>query len=498
MPDDLGVDPIDEFRKALVALQSASSQNNRKGRILEEWFQKFLRENVAVSYINEKKQIGNRFKEQRDKRAAYTVFLFNDDDVLQRTQSRIDGYLYPERKRIYFFRYNAGETPSFTLRLRLLATDDDPLHDIIGDAFGTADVDRLPDVTGVAEDGDAAAAERGHAPVAGSEDDRVTANEAGKFPLELPLQLIVHGCPGSGKSFLIEEASKDAHFAIRTVFHPSTRYSDFVGGLRPESVYLLSEDDLKFIGSESDVPGEPYVQYVVRPGPLLKAYRLACLHPTSSVVLLIEELSRAVASEVFGDMLQLLDRRDTVGELLSGYSEYAIEPQPDIRAWLRMHGISHKQALNGNMRFPPNLYVWATMNRSDQNARQLDSAFLRRWSKKYLSYRINGIYDDAEVLYGGVRHTWGVLRGAINQRLKSLEGVPEDKFIGPYFVSQRKLDDPSIIYEDVWGYIWNDVLKARATQFFEGTETFAELEDAWDHGNGQPIGPIARAADPAS
>ncbi|SOC21702.1 dynein-related subfamily AAA family protein [Rhodobacter sp. JA431] len=498
MSNDLGGDPIEEFRKALEALQSASSQNNRKGRALELWFQKFLNENVAVSYVNEKKQIGNRFKEQRDKRAAYTVFLFNDDDVLQKTQSRIDSYRYPEHKRIYFFRYNAGETPTFTLQLRLLATDDDPLHDLIGDKFGTSEVLRLSEVTKIAEDSDAAAVERGHGAVAGSGHDGVAVNEAGKFPLELPLQLIVHGCPGSGKSFLIEEASKEAHFAIRTVFHPSTRYSDFVGGLRPESVYLLTEDDLKFIGSEGDVPGEPYVQYVVRPGPLLKAYRLACLHPKSSVVLLIEELSRAVASEVFGDMLQLLDRRDTDGEPLSGYSEYTIEPQPDIRAWLRMNRISHSQALNGNMRLPPNLYLWATMNRSDQNARQLDSAFLRRWSKKYLSYRINGNYDDAEVLYGGVRHTWGALRGAINQRLKSLEGVPEDKFIGPYFVSQRKLKDPSFIYEDVWGYIWNDVLKARAPQFFEGTETFAELEDVWDHGKGQPIGPIARASDPAS
>jgi hypothetical protein len=129
------------------------------------------------------------------------------------------------------------------------------------------------------------------------------------------------------------------------------------------------------------------------------------------------------------------------------------------------------------------------MNRSDQNARQLDSAFLRRWSKRYFSFRRVGIYDDLKVKYGGSSITWGDLRSKINVKLQKTEGVPEDKFIGPYFVSKRRLEDAEAIYEDLWGYIWNDVLKSRASSFFDGAATFAELYEVWDSGNGSPIGP---------
>ena len=320
-------------------------------------------------------------------------------------------------------------------------------------------------------------------------------NPNGRLPLELPLQRIVHGCPGSGKSFLLGRDAAFAHFFLRVVFHPEIRYGDFVGAIRPESIYRISGEEMKFAGSESLVRGEPYVQYVVRPGALLKAYHLACLHPDCSVVLIIEELSRAPASQVFGDMLQLLDRRDEPGDALTDFSEYEIEPQPDIRSWLRTNNITHDNVSPGNMRFPPNLYIWATMNRSDQNARQLDSAFLRRWSKTYISYRNAGVYDDDMVVYGGTNVRWGDLRNTINERLKDSEGIPEDKFVGPYFLSRRQLRGSSSVYEDLWGYIWNDVLKARAAHFFNGIATFADLQVAWNGGSGSPIGPIRNESD---
>lgn len=315
-------------------------------------------------------------------------------------------------------------------------------------------------------------------------------NEKGKFPLHFPLQRLIHGCPGSGKSHLLQSDAADAHFVIRTVFHPESSYSDFVGGLRPQSIYKIEDEASEFIGSTADVPGEPYVQYVVQTGPLLKAYQVACLHPDRSVVLIIEELSRAVAAHVFGDTLQLLDRIEDEDDKWAGYSSYEIEPRPDISSWLALNEVWNDGTGAGKMRFPPNFYIWATMNRADQNARQLDAAFLRRWEKHYLSYMLKGAFDSVNVPYGGGVVGWGQLRNTINTKLTTFGGIPEDKFIGPYLLSKKRLVDPVALYEDLWGYLWNDVLKNRAPAFFEGAATFAELGSLWSSGEGEPIGPV--------
>lgn len=314
-------------------------------------------------------------------------------------------------------------------------------------------------------------------------------NTNGQFPLDFPLQRIVHGCPGSGKSYRLAENAKQAHYVFRTVFHPESSYSDFVGGLRPQSIYRIESEKSEYVGSTQDVPGEPLVQYVVQPGAFLKAYQIACLHPTKSIVLIIEELSRGVAAHIFGDILQLLDRVEDGA--IDGYSEYEIEARPDIKSWLLFNEIWHDEVAPGNLRLPPNLYIWATMNRADQNARQLDSAFLRRWDKIYLSYLEQGKNDAEMTVYGGVEVSWGTLRAAVNEKLKQMQGISEDKFIGPYMIPKRRLKDADAMYEDLWGYLWNDVLKNRASSYFDGVSTFAELGQVWQSGLGKPIGDIS-------
>jgi len=313
-------------------------------------------------------------------------------------------------------------------------------------------------------------------------------NSNGQFPLDFPLQCIVHGCPGSGKSYRLAQNAKQAHYVFRTVFHPESSYSDFVGGLRPQSIYRIEAEKSEYVGSTQNVPGEPLVQYVVQPGAFLKAYQVACLHPSKSVVLIIEELSRGVAAHIFGDILQLLDRSEDGA--IKGYSEYEIEARPDIQSWLLFNEIWNDEVTPGNLRIPPNLYIWATMNRADQNARQLDSAFLRRWDKIYLSYLENGENDGETTLYGGQEVPWGLLRASVNAGLKRIQGISEDKFIGPYMIPKRSLKDANAIYEDLWGYLWNDVLKTRAPSYFEGVSTFAELGQIWQSGAGKPIGEL--------
>ena len=316
-------------------------------------------------------------------------------------------------------------------------------------------------------------------------------NPVGKRELDWPLQYLVHGCPGSGKSYAVQQKARDAHFVIRTTFHPATRYADFVGTLRPQPAYRTDATG-RYDGPEGELPGEPFIVYAFAAGPLVGAYLTALRHPKDSVVLVIEELSRAEAALAFGDVLQLLDRLDADdGSIGAGHSRYAIEPEPALRALLAASGLGHPADPPGSMRLPPNLYIWATMNRADQNARQLDSAFLRRWRKKRLSYSLpNDAYGSTPVAYGGGTTTWDLLRGAINARLEAL-GISEDKFVGPYLVGADVLSDPEHLFEDLFAYLWLDVLKSRAPSFFDTQPATLSVLQAQYLGNERILGALA-------
>lgn len=295
--------------------------------------------------------------------------------------------------------------------------------------------------------------------------------------LDKPVQLLVHGAPGTGKSYEIERYAESATKVLRVVFFPETTYSDFVGVYRPRPIYR--DDDETFVDESGGVRihGEPFITYEFVPGPLIRAYCFAKKNPSEPVVLMIEEMSRGNASAIFGDMLQLLDRNS------DGESVYEVTPRSEIRSYLIKNGIGVD--LGGVLRFPNNLYLWGTMNRADQNARQLDSAFLRRWMKLYKSYDVSCSYGDLKVdVPGSIPVEWDVLRKKINDVL--VNHVAEDKLIGPYFLPPTVLLDRAQVAEDLLGYLWNDVLKKRHSVLFT-TRTFSEAMLLWREGSESPF-----------
>lgn len=298
--------------------------------------------------------------------------------------------------------------------------------------------------------------------------------------IELPYgrQVLIHGSPGSGKSYQVNRWAEEAAHSIRTVFFPETTYADFVGVYRPRPVY--KEDKIStFVNEEGQRKnhGEPFITYEFVPGPLIRAYCFAKQNPGKPVALIIEELSRGNASAIFGDMLQLLDRDQ------KHVSTYGVIPRSEIRSFLSQQGIS--ESIEDEIRLPSNLYIWATMNRSDQSARQLDAAFLRRWEKQYLSYDAPCSYGQSKVdVPGGQDITWDELRHKINTPLKL--HVSEDRLIGPYFLSSSTLSERNQVAEDLLGYLWNDVLKSRHSLLFR-TATFSEAMTAWKTGSSNPF-----------
>ncbi|WPB57366.1 AAA family ATPase [Xylophilus sp. GOD-11R] len=298
-------------------------------------------------------------------------------------------------------------------------------------------------------------------------------------PLSFPHQVIISGCPGSGKSFRLEEMiSGSGAMVFRTQFHPETSYYDFVGAYRPQPVY---EGAVSIGLVELDLTafelGRPMIDYRFVAGPLTRALVHAIRHPDQNVVVQIEELNRGNPAAIFGDILQLLDRDE------SGRSRYSVAPTVELLAHLRAQtGLAVDE-----LRLPSNLYLWATMNSADQGVYPIDSAFRRRWSYNYMGYSIACKYDEVgrRIMYGGKIYDWDKFRAAVNARLVELN-VHEDKLIGPYFLTLPQLASASDVLQKLFLYLWDDVLRFRQHELFS-SKSFSDVAIQWSEGAGTPL-----------
>lgn len=219
------------------------------------------------------------------------------------------------------------------------------------------------------------------------------------------------------------------------------------------------------------------VSYKYVPGPFMRTLVNALNDPTRDYLLIIEEINRANVAAVFGDVFQLLDRKN-------GVSEYPINASEDVKHYLKNNGIECDK-----IQIPSNMYIWATMNSADQGVFPMDSAFKRRWEFEYINIDNGESWDYTIPLPNNESINWNVLRKAINCSLKKIAGVNEDKLLGPYFLGKEMLEKanqlnntPSNTEEEqikvgqflkafkskVLMYLFEDVCKMRPKELFAG------------------------------
>lgn len=281
---------------------------------------------------------------------------------------------------------------------------------------------------------------------------------------------IVFGAPGTGKSHKLDE-QKDLLLADggtfqRVTFHPDYTYASFVGTYKPVPV--------------DDGQGSERITYKYVPGPFMRVIAEALRNGRTDDVkphlLLIEEINRAPAAAVFGDVFQLLDRNH------DNSSQYPIQCSVDMQNFLS-ETVGGKPADYRELRIPDNMFIWGSMNSADQGVFPIDTAFKRRWDFTYI-----GINDNDEELRGNtvtlgtgaMQRTveWNALRKAINDFLAA-KGVNEDKQIGPYFLS-RQVSIPDAGQEIEPGpfgeafkqkvimYLFEDAARQHRSSLFEG------------------------------
>jgi len=286
---------------------------------------------------------------------------------------------------------------------------------------------------------------------------------------------IVYGAPGTGKSRYLEDKYGTAPLTRRVVFHSEYSYYDFIGVYKPVPIYKETTDVFKTIDGQIVAFGEPFVDYRFVPGPFIKVLIEAWLDPENMHTLLIEEINRADAASVFGEVFQLLDRD------IEGSSEYAFEPSEDLKAFLlSVHGL--EPYLKSGISIPSNMNIVATMNSADQGVRPMDSAFKRRWNFHYVKINIkNAVHEKAEINYAGEKVYWGRLIDLINRKLSTgTIRLDEDKLIGPYFIKPEEIGKKYAV-DKLLLYLWDDVLRHSRDSFFNSNiSCFSDLSEKFD------------------
>ncbi|MCF3604079.1 AAA family ATPase [Planktothrix agardhii 1806] len=151
-------------------------------------------------------------------------------------------------------------------------------------------------------------------------------------------QIILQGPPGTGKTFIAKQLAehftrgKDG-FSEIIQFHPSYSYEDFIQGIRPRTENGQLTYDL--------VPGR-FLEFCKK----AESYDDIC-------VLIIDEINRANLSNVFGELMYLLEYRDQEINLAGS---------------------------NESFKIPENVRIIGTMNTADRSIALVDHALRRRFA----------------------------------------------------------------------------------------------------------------------
>ena len=254
---------------------------------------------------------------------------------------------------------------------------------------------------------------------------------------EAHLQIIYFGAPGCGKSHKVAEAiaGGDEKNIFRTTFHPDYDYASFVGCYKPE----MEEGEIK---------------YAFTPQVFTNAYVRAWEHPNEKIYLVIEEINRGNCAQIFGDLFQLLDRKD------DGTSCYYIRADKDLADYLQhaLSGGAKRGIEGGNLCLPPNLHIIATMNTSDQSLFPMDSAFKRRWDWEYIPINYSDEVKSGQfvITINDKNYKWATFLKAVNRHIRDLTHS-EDKQMGNFFV--KNSIEKEAFKSKVMAYLWHEVCK---------------------------------------
>lgn len=260
--------------------------------------------------------------------------------------------------------------------------------------------------------------------------------------LEDKHQVVFYGPPGTGKTYFARKLAKvlapQAERRPIVQFHPSTSYEDFFEGYRPET----------------DADG--VMTYRLQPGPLAELAALATTAPGKRHVMVIDEINRANLPKVLGEMLFLLENRNTPVRTLY---------RPD-----------------DPFELPKDIWFIGTMNTADRSIALVDAALRRRFH--FVPFFPNhgpmaGLLDRWLAREG--EPAWvGELVQQVNSELEDQLGGPHLQ-LGPSHFMKKGLNPARL--KTIWKYNIEPFIEdqffgdPQRIDFFRFDNVYARFED---------------------
>jgi hypothetical protein len=271
----------------------------------------------------------------------------------------------------------------------------------------------------------------------GEDDGRITGGE----------NVLLTGAPGTGKSHEAQRLAENCDKAFFCSFSQDTHNADFFGNVRSRE-------------SES---GEATI-FSFEPGVFIRAYAHALKYPRQRVALVIDEINRGNVGAIFGDLFTMLDR------LESGRGRYPCATGNNgVRRWLEQE----TGLVCDELRLPSNLFIYATMNGSDQSVASLDTAFVRRWNMRNVKIDYAHVPDVSISIPAGrgrrVEVPYAGLLKTLNSFIVDQMQQSEDRRIGPFFIPPHQVVDGGDIPETLIGYLWGLKQRSRGQSMFRDT-----------------------------
>lgn len=289
--------------------------------------------------------------------------------------------------------------------------------------------------------------------------------------LKQDYNIILHGAPGTGKTFLAKSVAagvisngETTNFSSLTEeqqnqigfvqFHPSYDYTDFVEGLRP---LAKSDGNVGF-----ELKNGIFVEFVKKAlrqtehapqlGEKQTIENQEQIYPVTKkpFVFIIDEINRGEISKIFGELFYSIDPgyRGKTGAVSTQYANLHDDPSEKFFV-------------------PENVYIIGTMNDIDRSVDSFDFAMRRRF--RFVEIKASDQLKMLDTLEESVREQAVKKLTDLNNAISATEELNENYQIGPsYFLKLEQID---------FDELWNDYLQPLLEEYIRGMYNESEIMD---------------------